>query len=1154
MEKANRTGKLRLAAGALLLAVAIAVNTACGVFYPAITAFMAANLNPMIRGGAGAQALNLSPEEARQASREMARELAGEGIVLLQNNNNVLPLEQGTKVNLFGYATVDPLYGGTGSGAGDTSNNVDLIQGLTDSGFVVNQELVDFYKNSGVERPGQKGFVGANFTPVEVPTARYSQQLLDDARAFSDTALVMFSRTGGEGGDLPQDMYAAGYSDVDDGTHYLELTQDEKDLLELVKAQGFARVIVLINSSNAMELGFVEQGGVDAALWIGGPGSTGFEAVGQILSGQVNPSGRLTDTYAYDLTSSPAYWNAGSFAYSNLDRNYVEYAEGIYVGYRFYETRWVDNDTGLCDEEAYRQAVQYPFGYGLSYTSFAQTIQNFHADGKTIRMEVQVTNTGNVAGKDVVQVYYTAPCTVGGIEKAHVVLAGFGKTGLLEPGASETVSVEFAVEDMASYDETGAGSYVLEAGDYQIRLMNNAHQEIDQRIYTQEQTVVYGEDAPRSSDLQAAVNRFADVSSGQITRYVSRWDWEGTLPTARQDGKEASADMVAAFAGKAQPALADAEPIAFGQHGLVLEDMTGLEYDDPQWDLLLEQLSVADMTNMISNGGWSTPQIDSVGKPATTDLDGPAGLNSLTSNLKGVPFPSQVLIGASWNAELVEQFGQVFAAEAAANHVVGLYAPGANIHRTPFSGRNFEYYAEDGLLSGKLAAAMVKGCASQGVYCYVKHFALNDQESDRLSISVWANEQSMRELYLKPFELAVKEGGTTAIMSSYNYLGNVWAGASHALLTQVLRQEWGFEGMVVTDSAMGNTSWMDVNLALPAGGDMMLCLMGVTLDSSTNAMQQAMRRASHNILYTQANSAAVSVAADNSPYWLVILALVDGLILAALVLVALSGRKLKGRHRAGVLIGIPVIAVLVAFVFILRGPAQPASQQSAAGSMAASSESASSAESLTAEEAPAAGVYLQLDGQGEGESSWLKGHATLNEDGSFGLYWDYNAENSGIEGDRGSWEEQEDGTILLHGQREFTVTTQDGSGYTMEVLNEETGISLVLTGGRTGGETAQAPAAGVYLQLDGQGEGESSWLKGHATLNEDGSFGLYWDYNAENSGIEGDRGSWEEQEDGTILLHGQREFTVTTQDGSGYTMEVLNEETGISLVLTGNRG
>ena len=1152
MEKSSKTRKMRVAAAALLVTLAIAVNTACAAFYPAITAFMAANLNPLLSGRAGTQALNLSPEEAQQASREMARELAGEGIVLLENKNGALPLEQGTKVNLFGYATVDPLYGGTGSGAGDTSNNVDLIEGLTASGFEVNQELVNFYKNSGVKRPSQKGFVGANFTPVEVPAAQYDQQLLQSAKAFSDTALVMFSRTGGEGGDLPQDMYAAGYSDTDDGTHYLELTQDEKDLLELVKAQGFARVIVLINSSNAMELGFVQQDGVDAALWIGGPGSTGFEAVGQILSGAVTPSGRLTDTYAYDLTSSPAYWNAGSFAYSNLERNYVEYAEGIYVGYRFYETRWIDNATGLCDEEAYRKAVQYPFGYGLSYTEFEQSIQNFSADGKTIRMEVQVTNTGAVAGKDVVQVYYTAPYTVGGIEKSHVVLAGFGKTKLLEPGESDTVSVEFAVEDMASYDEKNGGSYVLEAGDYQIRPMKNAHEEIDQRVYSVEQTVVYGQDAPRSSDHQAAVNRFEDVSSGQITQYVSRWDWEGTLPTSRQDDKEASAETVAVFSSKPQPVLEDAEPIAFGQHGLVLEDMRGLDYDDAKWELLLEQLSVADMTNMIANGGWSTPQVDSVGKPATTDLDGPAGLNSLTSNLKGVPFPSQVLIGASWNTELVERFGQVFAAEAAANRVVGLYAPGANIHRTPFSGRNFEYYAEDGLLSGKLAAAMVKGCSSQGVYCYVKHFALNDQESDRLSISVWANEQSMRELYLKPFELAVKEGGTTAIMSSYNYLGNTWAGASYALLTQVLRQEWGFEGMVVTDSAMGNTSWMDVNLALPAGGDMMLCLMGVTLDSSTNAMQQAMRRACHNILYTQANSVAVSVAADNAPYWLMLLALVDGLIVSALVLLVLGGRTLKRRHKAGIVIGITVLAVLVALVLIMRGPSQPASQSSAADSIAASSDSASSAGSLPVEETPAEGVFLQLDGQGEGEQSWLKSHVTLNEDGSFALYWDYNAENSGIEGDKGSWEKLEDGSIRLSGQREFTATTQDGSTYALEILNEETGITCQLSGSLAGEASAAAPAEGVFLQLDGQGEGEQSWLKSHVTLNEDGSFALYWDYNAENSGIEGDKGSWEKLEDGSIRLSGQREFTATTQDGSTYALEILNEETGITCQLSGS--
>ena len=667
-----------------------------------------------------------------------------------------------------------------------------------------------------------------------------------------------------------------------------------------IKAQGFGKVIVLVNSSNAMELGFLEDDAIDAALWIGSLGSTGFNAVGEILSGKVNPSGRLSDTYAYDLTSSPAYWNAGDFTYSNLDHHYVEYAEGIYVGYRFYETRYVDNTTGICDEAAYAKAVQYPFGYDLSYTTFEQSIADYKTTDSAIEMTVEVKNTGAVAGKDVVQVYYTAPYTVGGIEKSHVVLAGFAKTGLLQPGDSEKVTVSFAPEDMASYDETGAKAYVLEAGTYQIKLMNNAHDVIDQREYEVPATTTYSGDNARSTDLMAATNEFGDVAQGQIQQYVSRADWEGTLPTARTDGKTASAETVAAKENTPVYENNDSDqPITVADHGLTLEDMTGLDYDDPKWNDLLEQLSVDDMTNMIANGGWSTPEITSVGKPATNDLDGPAGINSLVSSLKGVSFPSEVIVSSSWNTDLAQHFGTAFGAEAAANHVVGLYAPGMNIHRTPFSGRNFEYYSEDGLLSGKMGAAMVQGVDSQGVYTYIKHFALNDQESNRLSISVWANEQSIREIYLKPFELSVKEGGTTAVMSSYSRLGNTWAGAFKALLTDVLRNEWGFHGMVVTDSAMGNTNWMDVNLVIRAGGDMMLCLMGVKVDSSTNTAQQTMRRACHNILYTQANSIAIAAAVDNTPYWLILLAIVDSILLIAIVLLLLKRiPTIKSRARA----------------------------------------------------------------------------------------------------------------------------------------------------------------------------------------------------------------------------------------------------------------
>jgi beta-glucosidase len=1147
-------GKLPVVIVSVLLVIALIVNVVCIQMFAAINTFMAANLNSRLPGAHGSvTAEQLTPEQAKEASLAMAQELAAEGIVLLENRDNALPLAGGAKVNLFGYATVSPLYGGTGSGASDTSANVDLVQGLTNAGLEVNQELVDFYKNSGVKRESQGGFTGSDFTPAEVPAGKYGDSLLANAKSFSDTAVVMFSRIGGEGGDLPMDMEAAGYSQAGGNRSYLELTQDEEDLLELVKAQGFGKVIVLINSSHAMELGFLEDG-VDAALWIGGPGSRGMDAVGQVLAGAVNPSGRLPDTYAYDHTTAPAYWNAGDFTYSNLDkRNYVEYVEGIYVGYRFYETRFIDNATGQCNEAAYEQTVQYPFGYGLSYTSFEQSIEDFSVDKGTVTMKVKVSNTGDAAGKDVAQVYFTAPYTAGSIEKAHVVLAAFGKTGLLQPGESETLTLTFAVDDMASYDEKGAGCYVLEAGTYQIKLMANAHEVIDSREYVVDQTVTYGEGNPRSGDLIAAVNRFEDVSTGQITQYVSRADWEGTTPKAREDGKAASDSTVSALtASPVYDSDPNAPAITFASSGLTLEDMAGLDYDDPKWEKLLEQLSVEDMTNMISNGGWSTPEVASVGKPATNDLDGPAGINSLVSDLKGVAYPSEALIGASWNQELLESFGHTFGAEAAANHVVGLYAPAVNIHRTPYSGRNFEYYSEDALLSGKLGAAMVRGYASQGVYAYVKHFALNDQESNRLSISVWSNEQAMRELYLKAFEVVVKEGKTTAMMSSYSYLGDTWAGASRALLTEVLRDEWGFQGTVVTDSAMGNTSWMDINLALRAGGDMMLCLMGVNLDSSTNTAQQEMRRACHNILYTQANSAAVAAAADTSPYWLVLLVVLDTAVIAAALFVFLGRTKFKEKLNIGVKIGIVVaLAAVLALIFwacFFRSGGVAAADPNASQDVPTQSEEPTQTDAPAPSEPPAqtGDVFLQMDGAGIDGNDWLKCHAILRNDGTFTITVDYNAENCGIETDSGTWTENEDGSLALTGTRDFTATLADGA-YTMEVLNDETSITCLLTGTPGGAQ----PDGDVFAQLDGMGVGEeNAWLAAHVILRKDGTFTVTVDYNAENAGIETDSGTWTESEDGSLALTGTRDFTVTLADGV-YTMEFVNAETSIPCAVTG---
>ena len=1145
---------------AVLLTIGLVVNIACGIFYSAITPFMTANFNPLLTGQKQVTTgQSLTVEQAAEQSRAMAQELVQEGAVLLKDQNNALPLAEGTAVNLFGYGSVDPIYGGSGSGASDTSSNIDLVTGLVNAGFTVNQELVDFYKKSGVSRAAQKGFEGSNFTPAEVPAEKYTDTLLQNAKAFSDVAIVTISRVGGEGGDLPQDMYAAGYSKTDDGRHYLELTQDEEDLLALIKAQGFGKVIVLVNSSNAMELGFLEDDAIDAALWIGSLGSTGFNAVGEILSGKVNPSGRLSDTYAYDLTTAPAYWNAGDFTYSNLKHHYVEYAEGIYVGYRFYETRYVDNTTGVCDEAAYAKAVQYPFGYGLSYTTFEQSIADYKTTDSAIEMTVEVKNTGAVAGKDVVQVYYTAPYTIGGIEKSHVVLAGFAKTSLLQPGASEKVTVTFAPEDMASYDETGAKAYVLEAGTYQIKLMNNAHDVIDQREYEVPATITYSGDNARSTDLVAATNEFEDVAQGQIKQYVSRADWEGTLPTARTDGKTASAETVAAKENTPVYENNDSDqPITIADHGLTLEDMTGLDYDDPKWNDLLEQLSVDDMTNMISNGGWSTPEVASVGKPATNDLDGPAGINSLVSSLKGVSFPSEVIVGSSWNTDLAQRFGTAFGAEAAANHVVGLYAPGMNIHRTPFSGRNFEYYSEDGLLSGKMGAAMVQGVGSQGVYTYIKHFALNDQESNRLSISVWANEQSIREIYLKPFELSVKEGGTTAVMSSYSRLGNTWAGASKALLTDVLRNEWGFHGMVVTDSAMGNTSWMDINLALRAGGDMMLCLMGVKLDSSSNTAQQAMRRACHNILYTQANSIAIAAAVDNTPYWLILLAIVDSILLIAIVLLILkripAGKKLGKGAKAGICVGIAAVVALVFWAMFFRSSTTTAATSSESAAVSETAESTAASEEATD------GLFMELSQTDAG--GWLGCHVYLMQDGSYSVTYDYNAENAGVEGEKGTYEIGADGTLTLTAE-DGTVHTAaaaanpDGTiSYTLEFTEANTSVVCNPTGTFDPSAASAAPAMdGLFMELSQKDAG--GWLGCHVYLMEDGSYSVTYDYTADNTGIEGEKGTYEIGADGTLTLTAA-DGTVHTAaaaanaDGTiSYTLEFTEANTSVVCNPTG---
>lgn len=822
---------------------------------------------------------DVAVDDATTASKDITTRIEEEGIVLLENKDNALPLntEKNAKVNVFGQSSTAIVYGGAGSGASDETDNVTLQEGLKQAGFEVNDDLTRFYEDHKTKKKGQNVFnlKGGDYNINEPATSEYSDKLISDAKKFSDTAIVVFSRNGGEGGDLPMDM--ASYTGGDAGKHYLELQSCEQEMLSMVE-KNFEHVIVLVNSSNAMELGFLEDKNVDAALWIGGPGSTGCVAVGEVLCGAVNPSGRLVDTYAYDLTTAPAYYNAGNFTYTSngedTSGHYVEYAEGIYVGYRYYETRYVDNETGKCDEDAYSKVVQYPFGYGLSYTTFEQKVTHHEVKDGKINIEIEVKNTGKVAGKDVAQVYVTAPYVNGGIEKSFVELEGFAKTGLLEPGKTEKVTVSFDVEDMAAYDYVEHGCYVLEKGTYEIKLMNNAHDVLDSFTYDVEDTIVYDENHARSTDQTAAVNTF-DFAAGDMT-YVSRSDWEGTLPTARVEKKEATAEILDQLnldnINKlyVNPSNEGDKITTGADNGLTLSDMAGVPYDDEKWDKLLDELSVDEMAKLMGYGGFSTVEIASIDKVATIDIDGPAGLNALTSDISGVQFPSEAVIGSTYNVELVDEMGQTYAQEANAHGVVGLYAPGVNIHRTPFSGRNFEYYSEDPVLNGKLGAAMTRGCNSMGVYCYPKHFALNDQETNRSGVCVWSNEQAMREIYLKAFEIVVKEGNNHGLMSSYNRIGTVWSGGCEALLTDVLRGEWGFEGAVATDYA--NAKLLNADQALMAGGDLMLSTTGATLSdivTGSTEGQQKLRQASKNVLYMVVNSRAYTDPVEMGfPYWI----------------------------------------------------------------------------------------------------------------------------------------------------------------------------------------------------------------------------------------------------------------------------------------------
>ena len=906
---------------AILLALVITVNLIC--FGP---------MSTMISLATGSGSIS---EETSAEATELVEDIADEGIVLLKNSDNTLPLTAGN-LNVFGWASTNPVYGGTGSGAlNDAYHTVTLLEGLENAGFTLNTELSDFYTTYRADRPSI-AMGTQDWTLPEPPVSSYSDEMIANAKAFSDTALVVISRSGGEGADLPTDMAAvidgswqdgttsyAGsytnnsteYSDFEQGQHYLELSKSERDMLDMV-CSNFDNVIVVYNGANTMELGFVnDYSQIKGALWCPGTGQSGFNALGSILAGTVNPSGKTADTFVYDLTATPTWNNFHAFSYTNADEfaaagfgiksttpRFINYNEGIYVGYRFYETAAAD---GLID---YASTVQYPFGYGLSYTSFSQTMSDLTVDGEgNISLDVTVTNTGSVAGKDVVEVYYNPPYTNGGIEKASANLIAFDKTETLEPGASETVTVTFKAEDMASYDANVNKAYVLDAGDYIISINSDSHTVIDSRTYNVPSTIVYGEGNARSTDNAVATNEF-DFADGGVT-YLSRADGFANYAeaTAAPASYEMSDELKASFINNNNydpneyNNADDVMPTTGADNGLQLVDMRGVDYDDAQWDTFLDQLTITDMDTLIALGGYQTAAVSSIGKVQTYDCDGPASINNNFTGVGSVGFPSAVMIASTWNHDLASEFGRSIGKMADEMNTTGWYAPAMNTHRSAFAGRNFEYYSEDGVLSGEMSAKAIQGAEEFGVYAYMKHFALNDQEANRCDmLCTWADEQAIREIYLKPFEISVKEGGCDAVMSSFNYIGPKWAGACDELLNKVLRDEWGFVGMVLTDY-FGVYGYMDADQAIRNGTD--FCL--VNYDTATNHVTdttsatsvQAMRQASKNILYTVVNSRAYDAENLNMgmPTWQIVAIVVD--VVLAAVLIVLEVRTIKGYGR-----------------------------------------------------------------------------------------------------------------------------------------------------------------------------------------------------------------------------------------------------------------
>ena len=827
-----------------------------------------------------------SKEAAAEAEKNVVT-IEEEGIVLLKNEKNTLPLTN-KKVNIFGSCAYGLFYGNGGSGSFQTDGRVKsfprtalkLEQAMIDEGFEINENLFNMIKNyykskkvsvTPVKYDIQCGFNKYNYSEIvpskapydyEPPVSAYEKtfdelggkNLLEDAKAFSDTAIFCITRRGSEDEDMT----------ISD----LQLKKNEKACIEMLEA-NFKKVVILLNIPTVMETKFLDDDKISAAVYMGHPGLTGTKAVAEVLMGKVNPSGHLVDTWPYDVKSAPSYQcfgNDTTLKHTGASTGYfTNYQEGIYVGYRYYVTRAkVDPDF------KYEDNVQYSFGYGLSYTTFEKRIVecNINQEDQTVELKVDVKNTGKVDGKDVIQIYTHAPYYPGGVEKSWYDLTAFTKTDFLKVNETKQYTLSFTFRDLASWD-TSKGYYVLEHGDYEITLRDNVWDlsgRTDAIKANNTKTFSLAADIEYKTSHEtgkAYENIFQDVEWGageNKIQYLSRNDFKGTWKNKADIDRSSVKDKFPGGTSNTTGGntfkfddnqIDEPAPLTGQKNGLKLVDLKDAEWDDPRWPSLLDQLTTSELKNIVDEGSFKTTSISSISKSATTDYDGPsAAFHS------GTGHPSEVIVACSWSTDVAKIMGESIGREGAARGLTGWYAPGINTHRSPFGGRNFEYYSEDPLISGHMAGNTAVGMKKYGVYTYAKHFICNDQEAQRSGVFVWASEQSIRQIYARGFEIYVNYGGL-GIMSSFNCLGSWWTGASKPLLTTLLREEWGFHGVVVTDYV--GSPYMGVSIGVRAGNDLWLnrstgCDASYTLNETPNDGLILLRRAAKNILFACAHS------------------------------------------------------------------------------------------------------------------------------------------------------------------------------------------------------------------------------------------------------------------------------------------------------------